>query len=67
MQRPTRWHEVYFLLDLWAKKGGKRWRRRQARRARAFLSFCREQGVRYPQEIGKRHAIRFYKRLRRAA
>ena len=64
MQRPTRWREVDFLLSEWARKGGKRWRRRQVRRVRAFLAFCRAQGVRYPQEIGKRHAIAFYKRLR---
>ena len=52
------------LMQQWARKGGKRNRRMQVRRALAFAEACEQMGARAWAQVGKRHVIRYYKRLR---
>jgi hypothetical protein len=61
------WLELEHRLRLHATKGGKTSRRRQADRVRQFADFCRAQGVRGPDQVGRRHVWLWYKSLPGAA
>ncbi len=57
------WQELDYLLTSWGRKGGKISRRRQIKRVRQFLDFCRTQGVRGPDQAGNRHAYEWYREV----
>jgi len=52
--------DLQFALRSHAKRGGKTSRRRQIQRIEQFLQFCAAQGVRAPEQIGKRHVYAWY-------
>lgn len=52
MRLPT---ELEDALRRYSRKGGKTARRRQVARVRQFLAWCAAQGVKSPQQVGKRH------------
>lgn len=53
-------NELEYQLTTYARKGGKTSRRRQVARVRQFLSFCKDLGVRGPDQIGKNHVWKWY-------
>jgi len=61
------WLELEHRLRLYCTKGGKTSRRRQADRVRQFVDFCRSQGVKAPDQAGKRHVYEWYESLPSAA
>jgi len=61
------WLELEHRLRLYCTKGGKTSRRRQADRVRQFVDFCRSQGVKAPDQVGKRHVYEWYESLPSAA
>lgn len=52
--------ELEYQLSVHARKGGKITRRRQIKRVRNFLVFCRSKGVKGPDQIGKSHVWQWY-------
>lgn len=52
--------ELEYQLITYARKGGKTSRRRQVARIRQFLSYCKNLGVRGPDQIGKSHVWKWY-------
>jgi len=61
------WSELEHRLHLHCRKGGKTSRRRQADRVRQFMEFVRAQGVKAPDQVGKRHVHEWYESLPSAA
>lgn len=55
-----KWEELEYRLKSHARKGGKTSRRRQVERVRQLLIFCRDRGVRGPDQIGKSHLYQWY-------
>ncbi len=58
-----RWEELEYRLKSHARKGGKTSRRRQVERVRQLLIFCRNRGVRGPDQIGKIHIFKWYEEV----
>ncbi len=56
-----KWQELDYQLITHARKGGKASRRRQTKRVKQFLQFCRSRGVRGPDQIGTAHVFEWYK------
>lgn len=54
------WLDLEHRLRLHAAKGGKTSRRRQADRVRQLVEWCRAQGARSPDQIGRRHVWDWY-------
>jgi hypothetical protein len=61
------WGDLEHRLRLYCAKGGKTSRRRQADRVRQLLAFARQQGIRRPDQIGRRHILEWYESLPSAA
>lgn len=61
-----KWDELEYRLKSHARKGGKTSRRRQIDRIRQFLKFCRDAGVRGPDQIGKVHLYQWYEEVEMA-
>lgn len=55
-----RWEELEYRLKSHARRGGKTSRRRQVDRVRQFIKFCRDVGVRGPDQIGKSQLHQWY-------
>lgn len=55
--------EALPVLHDYARKGGKRSRKDQVKRALRFASFAEGLGARAWEQVGKRHVVRFYRHL----
>ena len=54
--------DLEYKLKSHARKGGKTSRRRQVARVRQFIKFCRDIGIREPDQIGKKHVWLWYQK-----
>jgi len=61
---PRTWRELAYLIRAWGRKGGKRWRARQVRRAMDFVRYVQSRGVQRPRDISPRHARAWLHELR---